>query len=331
MHPEPDGPLFVQKLREVDFMEDKTSQDNFQLTVTMVVACNLLWWGAGMVVSSAVYPMMGGAAPVAKTAVDLLVAYAVSLLAVFPLIGRMLHIPMCSVWRGGRFDAKGLTRFVPAMYTFGTVGVYLLDMPLYFLLGRGKELSSLIPASSVFDRSGPLWCSAVLALCTVAVGPLAEEVFSRGFLLSALAPYGKGFAIIVSSLFFSLGHTSLIKVASTFLLGLVLGYVTLKTGSIKTSFVLHAINNGLVELCGMAGAISPAVGNRMYLFVYFALGACGVIVLVKHRRGILAELRAEPEPFVPTEHRTRRFLSNPLVLFFILLTAGLMARPFLQA
>ena len=53
--------------------------------------------------------------------------------------------------------------------------------------------------------------------------------------------------------------------------------------------------------------------------------------LFRTRRGILAELRAEPEPFVPTVHRTRRFLSNPLVLFFILLTAGLMAKPFLQA
>ena len=192
-------------------------------------------------------------------------------------------------------------------------------------------MSSLVPGSSIFDRSGPLWCTAALVLCTVVIGPLAEEVFSRGFMLSALAPYGKGFAVVVSSLLFALGHTSLIKFASTFLLGLVLGYVALKTGSIKTSFVLHAINNGLVELCTTAETFSPTVGNWMYLFVYFAFGACGLIVLAKRRREIFAELRAEPEPFVPVKHRIRRFLSNPLVLIFMICMAGLLAQPFLRA
>lgn len=168
-------------------------------------------------------------------------------------------------------------------------------------------------------------------MCTVVIGPLAEEIFSRGFMLSALAPYGKVFAAVVSSLFFALGHVSLVKVASTFLLGLVLSYVTLKTGSIKTSFVLHAINNGLVELSVIAGDFSPAVGNWMSIFVYFAFGGCGLIVLAKHRREIFAKLRAEPESFVPVEHRVRRFLLNPLVLIFMICMAGLLAQPFLRA
>ncbi len=148
-------------------MEDKTIHENFQLTVTMAVACNLLWWAAGALVSGVVSSTMGGAGLTAKTAVDLPAAYAVSFLAVFPLIGRILHIPLRSVWLGGRFDAKGLIRYVPAMYTFAAVGVFLLDYPLYRLLGRGKEMSSLVPATPLYDRSGPLWCTAALVLCTV--------------------------------------------------------------------------------------------------------------------------------------------------------------------
>lgn len=312
-------------------MEDKAVRDNFQLTVTLTVVCSLIWWAAGAVVSGVVSSAMAGAGLTEITAVDLPVAYAVSLFVVFPLLGRMLHIPIRSVWTGGRFDAGNLGRYVPAMYAFAAVGVYLLDYPLYLLLGRGRAMSSLVPASSVFDRSGPLWCTAALILCTVVVGPLAEEIFSRGLMLSALAPYGKVFAAVVSSLFFALGHESLIKVGSTFLLGLVLSYVTLKTGSIKTSFALHAINNGFVEISVIAGAFSPAVGNGALMAVYFVLGAFGVFVLAKHRREIFAELRAEPEPFVSVEHRVRRFLSNPLVLLFMICMAGLLAQPFLQA
>lgn len=78
-------------------MEEKTPRDNFQLTVTMAVVCCLIWWGAGVVVSGVVGSAMGGAVPAAKTAVDLLIAYAVSFLAVFPLIGRILHIPLRSL------------------------------------------------------------------------------------------------------------------------------------------------------------------------------------------------------------------------------------------
>ncbi len=81
----------------------------------------------------------------------------------------------------------------------------------------------------------------------------------------------------------------------------------------------------------MAGTFSPTVGNWMYIFVYFAFGGWGVVVLAKHRREIFAELCAEPEPFVPVEHRVRRFLSNPLVLIFMICMAGLLAQPFLQA
>lgn len=311
-------------------MQDKTLHDNFQLTVTLTVVCSLIWWAAGAVVSGVVNSAMAGAGLTEKTAVDLSAAYAVSLFAVFPLLGRMLHIPVRSVWTGGRFDAGNMRRYIPAMYAFAAVGVYLLDYPLYLLLARGRAMSSLVPGSSVFDRSGPLWCSAVLVLCTVVVGPLVEEIFSRGLMLSELAPNGKGFAAVVSSLFFALGHESLIKVASTFLLGLVLSYVTLETGSIRTSFVLHMINNGLVELSVIAGTFAPAVGNDALTAVYFVLGACGLIVLAKHRRKIFAELRTETESFVPVEHRARRFLSNPLVLIFLICMAGLLAQPFLR-
>lgn len=76
------------------------------------------------------------------------------------------------------------------------------------------------------------------------LGPIAEEVVYRGFVMKSLSKYGKGFAIIVSAIFFGLMHGNLMQGVFAFSVGIVLGYVAMEY-SIKWSIAFHICNNML--------------------------------------------------------------------------------------
>jgi membrane protease YdiL (CAAX protease family) len=80
-----------------------------------------------------------------------------------------------------------------------------------------------------------------------ALVPVIEEVTHRGLLLSAFANRGPVFAIVVSSVLFTMFHAwhSLVFV---FLVGLVLGLQYWRTGALWFGIVTHATYNGLSQL-----------------------------------------------------------------------------------
>lgn len=87
----------------------------------------------------------------------------------------------------------------------------------------------------------------------VVVGPLAEEVLFRGFLLPRLAAQWCGTAgNVVSSLIFALFHPHYgMFMPIVFLYGWVFGWARLRTGSILVPFLLHLTVNGLVSIVAL--------------------------------------------------------------------------------
>ena len=83
----------------------------------------------------------------------------------------------------------------------------------------------------------------LLSICIIA--PIFEEIFFRGIVLHGLKPYGNGFAIIISSLFFGMMHGSLLHNISMFICSLALGYLAIKTQSIIPGIIVHFLNNVL--------------------------------------------------------------------------------------
>ena len=80
----------------------------------------------------------------------------------------------------------------------------------------------------------------------VVVGPLAEEVFFRGFLLPAFVQ-GIGMlpGLIVSSAIFAVAHGDLTVILPTFASGAILSWLYLRTRSIWPGFLAHAGQNSL--------------------------------------------------------------------------------------
>ncbi|MCS7207781.1 MAG: CPBP family intramembrane metalloprotease [Dehalococcoidia bacterium] len=95
----------------------------------------------------------------------------------------------------------------------------------------------------------------LFALLTVGVvvllAPLAEEIFFRGFLLTALTPrFTRGGALVVSSLVFAVLHGAPGLMVPVFFAGLVLGVLFLRSGSLLPPLMAHALQNALAYAFG---------------------------------------------------------------------------------
>ena len=115
--------------------------------------------------------------------------------------------------------------------------VYLLGV----LLARAPIS---LPVVVAYQSAHVLWWFWITVVFLV---PLFEELFFRGFLLfnlslSRLRPWG---AVLTTSVIWSLVHLQYdtFELGTLFVLGVVLGWVRLKTGSIVPGLVLHAVFN----------------------------------------------------------------------------------------
>ncbi|MGC3969979.1 MAG: CPBP family intramembrane metalloprotease [Pirellulales bacterium] len=79
---------------------------------------------------------------------------------------------------------------------------------------------------------------------------ICEELAFRGFILSGFRRLGHMWrAIALTSLFFALAHGSIMQQAiSAGLLGLVIGYIAVQSGSIFPGMAFHAVHNGAAIL-----------------------------------------------------------------------------------
>lgn len=89
------------------------------------------------------------------------------------------------------------------------------------------------------------------ALVFVVWGPFTEELFFRGFLLTVLAPMiGPFRAMLLSAALFAGVHVSVSTLIPIFMMGLVLGWLYIRTRSLLQPYLAHAAWNLLVTLVG---------------------------------------------------------------------------------
>lgn len=81
----------------------------------------------------------------------------------------------------------------------------------------------------------------------VIIAPVVEELIFRGVIMHGLMRnYSKFTAVFTSALMFALFHLNPWQFPATFILGLLLGILMLRTRNIYLCILGHAINNGLV-------------------------------------------------------------------------------------
>lgn len=137
-------------------------------------------------------------------------------------------------------------------------------------------------------------------LVMVIIGPFFEELIFRKALISRLRVYGERLAVITSAVLFALFHGNLSQMFYAFLVGLVFGYIYLRSGKLRNSLILHMIVNfmgsivapfmlGLVDESALKGlsaasaAMDPAamaelITPGMIAFVLYALLLVGLFI-----------------------------------------------------
>lgn len=123
-------------------------------------------------------------------------------------------------------------------------------------------------------------------LYTSILAPISEELIFRGYILQSLRPYGKKFAIVLSAFLFGIFHGNLLQTPYAFLMGLVLGYVTVEY-HIGWAVALHVFNNLVLAdlLTRLTGGLSEQVSEAVSLVLLGgATIAAGVVLIVKRKR-----------------------------------------------
>jgi sodium transport system permease protein len=125
----------------------------------------------------------------------------------------------------------------------------LVIQALYPVGQGGEEFKKIEQALN----QPPVWW---LPLVLIGLLPaICEELAFRGFILSGLRHSGnKWRAILISSVFFALSHQILQQSLGTFVLGTLIAYIAVQTGSIWPGLVFHAMHNSLAWLHSLSSA-----------------------------------------------------------------------------
>lgn len=138
-----------------------------------------------------------------------------------------------------------LITLVTVVLTYATMVVADLPNYLNFQLTMSSPLLKRIydsfSAIMATITGGPFWSSFLLAAI---FAPVFEEWLCRGMVLRGLLTRMKPvWAIVVSALFFAVIHANPWQALNAFIIGLVMGYVYYKTGSLWLTMLIHFLNN----------------------------------------------------------------------------------------
>ena len=203
-----------------------------------VVGIYLLATVASSIVMAIIAAVSGGAGSLAERMSSgpmsaLSYALSMTLTIVGVLIYRKLR-------RGkGKMFRLSMRGFNPMLILWGFVLVLITGIVI-------EPVLNLFPESflDLLNQMGANGGWSVLMLAVLA--PVMEEVLFRGILLDAVREkYSSGRAIVVSALMFGVIHIIPQQVVNAFVIGLILGFIYVRTDSLWPVIIIHALNNAM--------------------------------------------------------------------------------------
>ena len=205
----------------------------------------------------------------------------------------------------------------------------LIGNLLSFLLSFGKASN---PTDSLSGLS-----IGVQFVCVVVLAPIFEELLFRRAIIRHSVRYGEKTAILFSAAAFALFHGNLFQFFYAFGIGLLFGYIYVRTGKLIYTIFLHAIINfwGTIvaqfvitntpaffvsnDLRSLLHLTFQIVVTLNYYLISYGTLVGGIILLCKKVR----RLYFRPAPLeLPTEKSIQLSFVNPgAILFAILCTA----------
>ena len=220
------------------------------------------------------------------------------------------------------------------MYAGNLIGVLITS-----LLQTAFGLTSTNPILT-YATDDSLW---LRILVMVILAPIIEEYIFRKQLIDRMSVYGEGLAVVTSALMFGLFHGNLSQFFYAFALGLVFGYVYLKTGRLRYSIGLHMLINfsgSVLAPVLMSGvdltvldeaeladpAAWTAVSAQLLPFVIYVIGMIGLALAGL----VLFCIKVRDVSFAPAELELPKgtkiktvYLNAGMILFLIFCTVSI--------
>tara|TARA_Y100001970_G_scaffold93702_2_gene118164 strand:- start:37838 stop:38701 length:864 start_codon:yes stop_codon:yes gene_type:complete len=139
-----------------------------------------------------------------------------------------------------KYFSMGIYYWITCLIIVGLWGWFLEILKLDFLLppNTAKEVLSL-----AFEN---IFITIILVSIIV---PICEEVFFRGFLITGLErKFNLKICLLLSSGIFSIFHIHIGSLFPTFILGICLGLLYIKSKSIYPSIFIHSVHNFLAVI-----------------------------------------------------------------------------------
>ncbi len=184
------------------------------------------------------------------------------------------------------------------------------------------------------DTAGMKAYQIVLQFIVMCLVPaICEEFLFRGAILTNCLPFGRGNAILISSLLFGLMHQNAEQILYAFAAGIFLGVVYERTGSIWNCVFLHLVNNfsSLIFpiLAEKLGGTVPELAYAGLELLLCTVGICCIIPLVflfspkkpDLQRGFFGRSLPMADSYaacpVPAGRAFKLFFSFPMVAFLV--------------
>ncbi len=136
-----------------------------------------------------------------------------------------------------------------------------------FSLFTGRDMYNMNPVNEMLNQMDGL---TVFYVCLL--GPVIEEYIFRWKLLNRLRPFGEKAAILYTALMFGLMHGNVTQFLYAAVIGIILGYMAVKTGRMVYNCLLHIFVNtfsmllSFVLLLGGPLSILFSLGSLLFMF-----------------------------------------------------------------
>ncbi len=211
---------------------------------------------------------------------------------------------------------------VPALFI--SMGASVIGFAASVMLSSFLSLFGVMPVMSDFSIPEEPAAAFLFLLNLTVLAPITEEIVFRGVIMNTLRRFGDCFALLLSSLLFAAVHMNLVQMPNAFIMGLVIGYFTLCTGSLWTGICIHILNNSLVLLLNGVLYLVPENSQLLVMLLaytaYLAAGIAAFLVLLRNHPNMFFFLRSST---LSTERKKYSTFFSALTMVICLVILGL--------
>lgn len=224
--------------------------------------------------------------------------------AIASLVGEFIAaaiiMAMCKTNINKAVKIKSVSIGDAVKYTLAAMGfVYVFNLLLSFMNINLSMFGFENKVSDYGSTSGTAE-NIIYFIAIAVVPPIIEEFLFRGAILGSLRKHGDALAIVVSAVMFGFAHSNFIQTPVTFLTGLVLAYLTVKTNSLIPAIIVHFVNNGSSVAFSLLSQLK--LDEMVYSVIDFSLALVFVLsglictaMLIKKFGNKLFEFDSSPE------------------------------------